>query len=91
MTQKTKFSDFTEQEFFTFLQSIMDPEDGISERAHERRIHLFVEISEHPTASDLIYWPEEDGLDTPENIVRIIKEWRTKNGKPGFKPDQSIP
>lgn len=87
MSQKKQLSDFTEQEFRDFLQSVTDPEDGISERAHDKRITLFEEICEHPSGSDLIYWPEEDGLDTPENIIRIIKEWRAANGKPGFKPE----
>jgi len=87
MSQKKQFSDFTEHEFLVFLQSVLDPEDGISEKAHDKRIGLFEEISEHPSGSDLIYWPEEDGLDSPENIIKIIKEWRAANGKPGFKPD----
>lgn len=87
MSQQKKFSDFTEQEFQNFLRSITDPEDGISERTHDKRIALFEEITEHPSGSDLIYWPEEDGLDTLDNIIKIIKEWRAANGKPGFKPD----
>lgn len=87
MKRKSKFSDFTEKEFFEFLQSVMDPEDGLSERDHEKRIYLFNQITEHPAGSDLIYWPEEDGLDTPEYVIRTIKEWRAANGKPGFKSE----
>ena len=58
MNQKKVFSDYTEQEFLIFLRSVIDPEDGISEKAHDKLISLFEKISEHPTASDLIYWPE---------------------------------
>ncbi|WP_110973360.1 bacteriocin immunity protein, partial [Pseudomonas huaxiensis] len=71
MNQKKQLNDYTEQEFLVLLQSVIDPEDGITEQAHDKRIDLFMEVSEHPTASDLIYWPEEEGLDTPENIIRI--------------------
>lgn len=35
--------------------------------------------------SDLIYYPRDDREDSPEGIVKEIKEWRAANGKPGFK------
>ncbi|TOQ48512.1 bacteriocin immunity protein, partial [Vibrio parahaemolyticus] len=45
----------------------------------------FEEMTGHPDGSDLIYYPEnlEDG--TPENIVKIVKEWRLSQGLPCFK------
>jgi hypothetical protein len=60
------FSDFTEAEFLEFITSITDPADDVSEKELDMRIMKFKEISEHPSGSDLIYWPEADGLDTTE-------------------------
>ena len=85
MNEKTKISDFTEAEFLQFILSITDPEDGLSEQDLDSRIFKFKEICEHPSGSDLIFWPESDGLDSPEAIIRIIKQWRATKGKPGFK------
>ncbi|TOO00601.1 bacteriocin immunity protein, partial [Vibrio parahaemolyticus] len=39
----------------------------------------------HPDGSDLIYYPENSEDGTPENIVRIVKEWRLSQGLPCFK------
>ncbi|WP_434703844.1 bacteriocin immunity protein [Pseudomonas sp. Z1-12] len=39
-------------------------------------------ISEHPSGSDLLYYPEA-GKSGPEAVVKEVKEWRAANGKPG--------
>ncbi|WDY58872.1 bacteriocin immunity protein [Pseudomonas sp. PSKL.D1] len=85
MINKTMLSEFTEAEFIQFIASIIDPEDGVTEADLDARIFQFKKISEHPSGSDLIFWPEDDGLDEPEEIVKIIKQWRVENGKTGFK------
>jgi len=87
MTPKNSISEFTELEFLEFITSITNPLNNISEQVLDSHIMRFKSLSEHPNGSDLIYWPEADGLDTPEEIVRIIKEWRAANGKPGFKAE----
>ncbi|ATP46702.1 bacteriocin immunity protein [Pseudomonas kermanshahensis] len=87
MTPKNSISEFTELEFLEFITSITNPPNNISEQVLDSHIMRFKSLSEHPNGSDLIYWPEADGLDTPEEIVRIIKEWRAANGKPGFKAE----
>jgi hypothetical protein len=87
MTPKNSISEFTELEFLEFITSITNPPNNISEQDLDLHIMRFKSLSEHPNGSDLIYWPEADGLDTPEEIVRIIKEWRAANGKPGFKAE----
>ncbi|MGE8060545.1 bacteriocin immunity protein [Pseudomonas sp. NPDC089547] len=87
MTQKATISEYTELEFLTFIKSIINPPDNISDQELDIQIMTFKALSEHPNGSDLIYWPEADGLDTPEEIVRIIKEWRAANGKSGFKAE----
>lgn len=87
MNHKNSISEFTEPEFLEFIKSITNPADDLSEHELDARIMKFKSLSEHPNGSDLIYWPETDGLDTPEEILRIIKEWRAANKKPGFKPE----
>jgi Colicin immunity protein / pyocin immunity protein. len=47
----------------------------------------FERITEHPSGSDLIYYPEPGVENFPEGIVKTVKEWRAANGKPGFKPE----
>jgi hypothetical protein len=44
----------------------------------------FERLSEHPSGSDLLYYPEK-GNQGPEAVVKVIKEWRSKNGKPSFR------
>ncbi|WP_060493254.1 MULTISPECIES: bacteriocin immunity protein [Pseudomonas] len=87
MNQKNSISEYTELEFLEFINSIMNPPDDLSEHELDARIMKFKLLTEHPNGSDLIYWPEADGLDTPEEIVRIIKKWRAANNKPGFKAE----
>lgn len=87
MTQKSTISEYTELEFLNFIKSIINPPDNVSDQELDAQIMVFKALSEHPNGSDLIYWPEAGGLDTPEEILRVIKEWRAANGKPGFKPE----
>ncbi|WP_123378180.1 bacteriocin immunity protein [Escherichia coli] len=42
-------------------------------------------ITQHPLMSDLIYYPAKKGDDEPENILKIVKEWRRSQGLPLFK------
>ena len=46
---------------------------------------MFKKLTEHPDGSDLIYYPKPGQDDSPEGIVKEVKDWRAKNGKPGFK------
>lgn len=85
MTKLDQLQDYTESEFIDFIRSIFDLDKIKSEEELDKLVSLFDKIIEHPSGADLIYWPEAKGLDTPEQIVRIIKEWREANGKPGFK------
>ncbi|WP_197473372.1 bacteriocin immunity protein [Erwinia sp. ErVv1] len=33
-----------------------------------------------------MYYPDDSREDSPEGIVKEVKEWRAANGKPRFKP-----
>lgn len=81
---KKSFADFTEQEFLTFMSSICH-DTYETEQEHIDAVLLFEQISEHPSGSDLLYYPEPGADNTPAGIVKTVKEWRKANGKPGFK------
>ncbi|AVR03781.1 bacteriocin immunity protein [Pluralibacter gergoviae] len=76
-------SDYTEKEFLEFVKGIYN-DTYSSEDAHIEAVLEFERLSEHPSGSDLLYYPEK-GKEGPEGAVKEIKEWRAKNGKPGFK------
>jgi hypothetical protein len=81
---KNDISDYSQSEFFQLVSKICVV-DYATEQEHIDAVLHFEEMTEHPDGSDLIYYPEnlEDG--TPENIVRIVKEWRLSQGLPCFK------
>lgn len=87
---KTKFEDYTENEFLDFLKDFCSIPENITGEEFERRrakmLKHFEEVTEHPARSDVIFYPEADQEDSPEGMLKTVKEWREKNGKPGFKP-----
>lgn len=82
MADKTT-ADYTEKAFLEFVTGIYN-DTYPSEEAHINAVMEFERLSEHPAGSDLFYYPE-NGKQGPEAIVKEVKEWRAKNGKPGFK------
>ena len=79
-----KLTDYTEQEFIDFINKIKKI-DFPTEAAHDEAIYEFSQLTEHPDGWDLIYHPEPGADNSAEGVVKIIKEWRAANGKPGFK------
>ncbi|HGM9826791.1 TPA: bacteriocin immunity protein [Proteus mirabilis] len=43
-----------------------------------------MKIIDHPEGSDLIYYPEGNNDGSATAIIKEVKEWRAKNGKPVF-------
>ncbi|EBL8291822.1 bacteriocin immunity protein [Salmonella enterica] len=84
MDLKDKYEEYTESEFFELLRNICEVNTD-DEELHSIWVRNFVKVSEHPRGTDLIYYPEEGEDDSPEGILKTVKEWRTANGKPGFK------
>jgi hypothetical protein len=74
----------TEAEFLEFVIKICSAKH-MTERQHTNAILEFERLCEHPDGSDLLYHPIPTADDSPEGIVREVKEWRAANGKPGFK------
>jgi hypothetical protein len=84
---KDSISDYTEAEFLEFIRDIYKENMAETDDKLDLLLSHFEKITEHPDGSDLIYYAKSDLESTPEAITRIIKEWREKNGKPGFKPE----
>ena len=84
MELKNSISDYTEEEFLSFVKKICIAE-GATEEDDNKLVREFEKITEHPDGSDLIYYPRDDREDSPEGIVKEVKEWRAKNAKTGFK------
>ncbi|WP_065259883.1 bacteriocin immunity protein [Pseudomonas bananamidigenes] len=77
-------SDYTEKEFLDLVVEICES-GARTEEEDVKLIFEFERLTEHPDGSDLIYYPRNDREDSPEGIVKEVKEWRAANGKPGFK------
>lgn len=91
MSVVKEISDYTEAEFLSFVLGIYTANSEIypTERAHTKAILEFKRLSGHPLGTDLMYYPTKHGLkDSPEEVVRIVKEWRAAQGLPGFKVEQ---
>ncbi len=89
---KEKLEDYTEEEFLNFLGGLRSSmKDGKPLKGKELEMYWdslvdhFIEITQHPLMSDLIYYPAKKGDDEPENILKIVKEWRRSQGLPLFK------
>ncbi|WMJ02154.1 bacteriocin immunity protein [Pseudomonas chlororaphis subsp. aurantiaca] len=83
---KNNLSDYTEAEFIELLEALRkeDMEAETDIRADALLLH-FKKVSQHPTGSDLIYYPENGSSGSPEEVTQIVKDWRIANGFPGFK------
>lgn len=77
-------SDFTEAEFLAFVRKIFNPNTTMEDEDVQNVLE-FERLTEHPDGSDVIFYPPKDREDSPEGVVKDVKEWRAKNGKPGFK------
>ncbi|KHL74459.1 colicin immunity protein [Pseudomonas putida] len=86
MISKEKLSDYTEEEFLNFLKEIDRANDDEPDDALAHLLLHFRKIIEHPSGINLLYKPASSKEGEPEEILRIIKEWRLANGKDGFKP-----
>jgi hypothetical protein len=87
MNLKTKFEDYTELEYLTLVSSLFEGTYS-SEEEQDNIFENIISTSEHPTASDVLCHPGDGIEDSPHGAVRIFKQWRAANGKPGFKSEQ---
>lgn len=91
MKHTSRLEDYTESEFLDFLREFFDGGENLTADDFDKymieRVQHFEMITEHPDRSDVIFYPKEGQEDSPEGILKEIKEWRALNNKPGFKPE----
>ncbi|MCP1518110.1 hypothetical protein J2Y74_002420 [Pseudomonas migulae] len=91
MELKAALKDYTEAEFLAFLGEFFHQTSGLKgqklEEYRDKLLEHFESITEHPGRSDVIFYPKEGQEDSPEGILKEVKEWRAANNKPGFKPE----
>ena len=79
---RNTFADYTRDEFLQLIHAI---ENASIEHVRDQLLENFIQVTEYPAVSDLLYYPEPGADDSVEGIIRTIKEWRAANGLPGFK------
>ncbi|OCQ53306.1 Colicin-E9 immunity protein [Photorhabdus australis subsp. thailandensis] len=84
MNLKNKLEDYTEAEFLALLNKIFNGECKTEDEYHSLVKHIEI-ITEHPRRNGLIFYPENGVEDSPEGVLKVIKEWRAKSGRSGFK------
>jgi len=91
MKNTTRLEDYTESEFLEFLRELFYGGEGLTSEEFDKfsieRVEHFEVVSEHPDRSDVIFYPKEGQEDSPEGVLKEVKEWRAANNKPGFKPE----
>lgn len=78
-------SELSRNDFIKLIAEIISAEGGESHQ--DELLEQFIDLSEHPSGSDLIYYPESGEQATPEAIADEVQEWRKANGKPGFREE----
>ena len=91
ITFKNKLEDYTETEFLLFLREFFENTNNLEGDAlndyTDSLLDHFEAITEHPDRSDVLFYPKEGREDSPEGVLKEVKEWRAANNKPGFKPE----
>ncbi|MDH0648087.1 bacteriocin immunity protein [Pseudomonas sp. GD03858] len=87
MADKKNLSDYSEREFLELLELIINTNGSQPDKVLDPLLEHFESTTEHPAGTDLIFWPDTAEKGEPEEIVKLIKEWRRENGKDGFKPE----
>ncbi|PKH84428.1 bacteriocin immunity protein [Pseudomonas sp. Choline-02u-1] len=82
---KNSITDFTEAEFIGYMEELLVANKTVSDDVLDDLLERFCKITEHPDGTDLIYYPENGSAGTAEDVTRVVKEWRSSQGLPGFK------
>ncbi|MHA6198344.1 bacteriocin immunity protein [Pseudomonas wadenswilerensis] len=90
MERKSRLENYTESEFLRLVTIFFKNDTSLTGDEYgvyiDGLIDHFEAVTEITGGSDLIYYPAEGEEDSPEGVVKRVKEWRAANGKPGFKP-----
>ena len=85
MDLKNNITEYSEAEFISLLKEIFKENVAETDDRLDILLEHFEKITEHPEGTDLIYYAPSDAEATPEAITKRGKDWRTRNGKPGFR------
>ncbi|EEJ6141361.1 bacteriocin immunity protein [Salmonella enterica subsp. enterica serovar Urbana] len=85
MDLKNNITEYSEAEFISLLKEIFKENVAETDDRLDILLEHFEKITEHPEGTDLIYYAPSDAEATPEAITKRVKDWRTRNGKPGFR------
>ncbi|WP_036773426.1 bacteriocin immunity protein [Photorhabdus australis] len=85
MELKNKIEFYTEAEFIEFMEEIFKENIARTDERLDVLLSHFEKVTEYPEGTDIIYYAISDSECSPEAITKKIKEWRAKNGKPGFR------
>jgi hypothetical protein len=86
MNFKNTLDQYTESEYTALIQRLFDGYYS-SEAELDEIVENIVNTSEHPSGSDILYFPSNGIEDSPAGVLMTIKQWRAANGKPGFKTE----
>ncbi|WP_110973359.1 bacteriocin immunity protein [Pseudomonas huaxiensis] len=91
MDLRPTIEDYTETEFLVLVTLLFRNDSPLQGREYDKFVdgvlnHIET-ISELPNAFQVICFPTEGEDDSPEGVVKRIKDWRAANDKPGFKPE----
>lgn len=84
--ERISLQDFTEQEFINLAKKILLPEFETTEGLL-KAVTEFVLLAGHPAGTDLIVYPQDFNITTPQSMVEVIKNWRNEHGLPCFRED----
>ncbi|UUY07713.1 bacteriocin immunity protein [Pseudomonas sp. J452] len=79
---KSRITDYSEDEFLRLIEEICSATG--SEKYQDELLENFIQVSEHPAGSDLIYYPES-GDASPREILETVVAWRRGNGLSSFR------
>ncbi|MEZ2876974.1 bacteriocin immunity protein [Pseudomonas lundensis] len=81
---KTQYEVYTEHELVKLFTDIWCI-NFLSEEEHSALVEHFLRITEHPDGLQLTVYIEAGIAKDPQDVIRIVNEWRLANGKPGYK------
>lgn len=82
---KKFLSEYTEKEFVEFLHELRKENKAPTDVRFDILIQHFINVTEHPAGTDLIFYPEKGADTSAEGITKTIKDWRIANHLPTFK------
>ncbi|MGE8150346.1 bacteriocin immunity protein [Pseudomonas vancouverensis] len=86
MELKPALRDYTATEFLALVKRIWAVD--LPKPDHDRLINHFDRISGHPQGSDLLFYSDEESIsNSPELVVRQVRDWHQKQGTQGFRED----